>query len=176
MPRLTCRPGLLALALLAACAAPQPIEGFRAQGPIYSNAVLDLARIEGSWAQVATFAGPAQPRCRTGQADITAEAGRLAARMRLCLNGGEVAYAGPLAITGPGRMRPAAAAPSPLDRDWWLLWADADLRTLVLGTPDGSFGMILNRGGRLPPDRLTAARDILAWNGYDVGRLRLLVP
>ena len=76
----------------------------------------------------------------------------------------------PGTATGPGRLTPAKAA-SPLNREWWVLWADVDLRTLVIGTPDGSFGFILNRGGPLPPDRLTAARDILDWNGYDVARL-----
>jgi apolipoprotein D and lipocalin family protein len=51
-----------------------------------------------------------------------------------------------------------------------VLWADADYRTLVIGTPDGSFGFILNRGG-FPADRLKAAREILAWNGYDLTQL-----
>ncbi|PLL10777.1 lipocalin [Tabrizicola sp. TH137] len=167
MPRLI--PALL-LALLAACTQTTRIDGFRSQGPIYSNAVLDLRQITGTWTQAAAFTA-ARATCRPGGAEITATPTGLSIRARLCLNGADLAYAGPLAITGPGRLRPTGKAPRPLDRDWWLLWADADLRTLVLGTPDGSFGFILNRGGPLPPDRLTAARDILDWNGYDITRL-----
>lgn len=159
------------LMLITACAAPSArIDGFRSQGPIYSNAVLDLTTITGTWTQVATFTS-AGSTCRPGGADITRSANGLAISARLCLNGSDLSYRGPLAITGPGRMTPAAKAPKPLDRDWWVLWADVDLRTLVIGTPDGSFGFILNRGGPLPPDRLTAAREILDWNGYDVARL-----
>lgn len=166
----------LLLAGLAACApAPVRIDGFRAQGPIYSNAVLDLADIAGEWSQVAAFASTDAP-CRAGSARIGPGKNGLAIAARLCLGAGVVAYSGPLAITGPGRVRPSGKAPRPLDREWWVLWADIDLRTLVIGTPDGSFGFILNRGGRLPQDRLVAARDILDWNGYAVSDLRLLRP
>lgn len=167
MPRLI--PALL-LALLAACAQTTRIDGFRTQGPIYSNAVLDLRQLQGTWTQAAAFSATAD-RCRPGGAEIAATPAGLTIRARLCLNGTDLAYSGPLAITGPGRLRPMGAAPRPLDRDWWLLWADADLRTLVLGTPDGSFGFLLNRGGPLTSDRLIAARDILSWNGYDTTRL-----
>ena len=164
-------PRLIALLLaLAACApAPSRVEGFRKDAPIYSNAVLDLTTITGKWQQAATFGTP----CRPGGVDIGRGAQGLTIAARLCLNGRERALSSPLAITGPGRLTPAKA-PAPLNREWWLLWADTDLRTLVIGTPDGSFGVVLNRGGPLPPDRLTAARDILDWNGYDTGRLTVL--
>lgn len=159
------------LLLLAACAAPAArIDGFRSQGPIYSNAVLDLTTITGQWTQVAAFAGDGRT-CRPGGAEIARGASGLTVSARLCLNGSDVAYQGPLGMTGPGRLTPTGKAPAPLNREWWVLWADVDLRTLVIGTPDGSFGFILNRGGALPPDRLTAAREILDWNAYDVARL-----
>ncbi|MCZ8335549.1 MAG: lipocalin family protein [Rhodobacteraceae bacterium] len=167
MPRLI---PVLLLALLAACTQTTRIDGFRSQGPIYSNAVLDLRQLQGTWTQAAAFSTN-RATCRPGAAEIAATATGLTIRTRLCLNGADLAYSGPLAITGPGRLRPTGQAPKPLDRDWWLLWADADLRTLVLGTPDGSFGFILNRGGPLSSDRLIAARDILDWNGYDTTRL-----
>lgn len=157
------------LLLLAACAAPPArIDGFRSKGPIYSNAVLDLTTITGEWTQVAAFASDGRS-CRPGGATFTRGADGLSVSARLCLNGTETGYRGPLAITGPGRLTPAAKAP--LNREWWVLWADVDLRTLVIGTPDGSFGFILNRRGPISPDRLAAARDILDWNGYDVTRL-----
>lgn len=158
------------LLLLAACApAPSRIDGFRSKGPIYSNAVLDMTSITGRWQQVAAFSAT-RSTCRPGGADISGGPSGLTLAARLCLNGQQVTASGPLAITGPGRVTPAKAA-SPLNREWWVLWADTDLRTLVIGTPDGSFGFILNRGGALPADRLTAAREILDWNGYDTARL-----
>jgi apolipoprotein D and lipocalin family protein len=55
---------------------------------------------------------------------------------------------------------------------WWVLWADVGYRTLAIGTPSGRFGFILNRGGDLPADRMRAAREVLEWNGYGIGRLR----
>ena len=70
-------------------------------------------------------------------------------------------------MAGPGRFRLSQFA-APL----WVLWADADMRTLVLGTPDGSFAMVLDRAARAAPDRMAAAREVLDWNGYDLTALR----
>jgi apolipoprotein D and lipocalin family protein len=70
-------------------------------------------------------------------------------------------------MVGPGRFRLSQFA-APL----WVLWADADMRTLVLGTPDGSFAMVLDRSARAAPDRLAAAREVLEWNGYNLADLR----
>lgn len=53
----------------------------------------------------------------------------------------------------------------------WVLWVAEDYGTAVLGTPSGSFGRILNRGAQIRPDRLEAAREVLAFNGYDLSRL-----
>lgn len=165
---------LTLILLLAACTPPATrMDGFRKQGPIYSNAVLDLGTLSGSWKQVAAFSAAASPGCDPGGVEIGTGTRGLMLSGRLCLNGANLSYRGPMAVTGPGRLTPAARAPRPLDREWWVLWADADLRTLVIGTADGSFGFILNRGGGLPSDRLIAAHDILDWNGYDVARLAL---
>lgn len=170
------RPMIAALALLAvaACARlPQEQASFRRAGtPIWANAVTDPMTLTGRWTQVASFATRPAVGCRPGGAEFTRTAQGLYATVQLCLNGANAVYRGPLAIPGPGRLRPAGRADAPLDRDWWVLWVDADLRTLVLGTPDGSFGVILNRDARLPEDRRIAARDILRWNGYDLSLLR----
>ncbi|RLJ60525.1 apolipoprotein D and lipocalin family protein [Litoreibacter meonggei] len=58
----------------------------------------------------------------------------------------------------------------------WVIWVDEDHRTAVLGTPSGRFGMIINRTANLRSDRLKAAREILAFNGYDVTKLRKVSP
>jgi apolipoprotein D and lipocalin family protein len=81
-------------------------------------------------------------------------------------------YDGRADISGPGRLRLAGADPAGLGAEWWVLWVDDGYRTLVVGTPSGAFGMILNRTADLPPDRLRAAREVLEWNGYDLGQLR----
>jgi apolipoprotein D and lipocalin family protein len=167
---------IAALLLLLAACTPAPVqrEGFRRDGPIYSNAVLDLSTLSGTWPQVASFAAPGKPACTPGSVTLTPGPSGLTLAARLCLNGEDLALGGPLRITGPGRLTPAKA-PAPLNREWWLLWADGDLRTLVIGTPDGSFGFVLNRGGPIPSDRLNGARDVFTWNGYDLSRF-LLFP
>jgi len=152
---------------LAACAAPAPITGFRDPArQIYSSAVFDPARIAGTWAQVVDFA--ANPGCAAAGVRFAPAGAGMRIDGQLCLAGRPTAVAGPLTPVGPGRFM-LAGVPDPL----WVLWADTDLRTLVIGTPSGRFGLILNRDARLPPDRMIAAREVLAWNGYDLDRLRI---
>lgn len=164
---------ILPLLLLAACSAPPPpAGGFRDQAkPIYSNAVYDPGRIAGDWVQVATFAAEEGPGCAPGRVQVAGTAQALTGAGALCLDGARLAFSGALAPAGPGRIRPASAE-GVLAQDWWLLWVDADYRTLVVGTPSGDFGFILDRGGSLPADRMAAAREVLDWNGYDLGRLK----
>ena len=161
-----------ALLGLAACSNDSPVKrnGFRADVPIYSNAVLDLRQTSGRWTQAAAFTRDPESDCRAGGASLIETKTGLTILARLCLNGKPVDINSPLDMTGPGRLTPKDAPP-PLDRAWWVLWADTDLRTLVIGTPDGSFGFILNRNAPLTPDRLAAAKQVLAFNGYDVSRL-----
>lgn len=73
--------------------------------------------------------------------------------------------AGALIPTGPGRFAVAGM------EDWWVLWVDSDYRTLVIGTPSGRFGFVLDRG-EIAPDRLTAATEIFDFNGYTTTALK----
>jgi apolipoprotein D and lipocalin family protein len=167
MPRLTA----LLVVLLAGCGAPPPAGGrFRAQVPIYSNATLDPARLAGQWHQSAAFAAPGAAPCRAGGASIARD---LSVTAALCLDGQPTRLQGRLRPSGPGRVV-LPGAPAPLDGEWWVLWADVDYRTLAIGTPDGRFGMVLNRGGPVPPDRVAAARELFDFNGYDLSRLVML--
>lgn len=166
---------LIAVFLLLAACAQLPVDTAsfrRAETQIWANAVTDPVQLTGRWTQVATFSTLADPGCGPGGIELSQTTQGLYATAQLCLNGVSTVYRGPLAVTGPGQLRPVEKAQAPLDRPWWVLWVDADLRTLVLGTPDGSFGVILNRDARLPADRRKAARDILRWNGYDLSLLR----
>lgn len=153
----------LILIVLAACTAkPLDTGAFRdPEAPIYSSAVLDGAKLNGHWLQVATFATGGRAACGPGVVDIL----DAQARWNLCLARGQVSGAGPFMAGKPGRFDLAGM---PV---WWVLWADADYRTLVIGTPSGDMGFVLNRDAALPSDRLKAVRDILQFNGYRLENL-----
>jgi apolipoprotein D and lipocalin family protein len=158
---------LIVLLLLAACAAPQKtitMGRYRPpDAPIYSNAVLDVPRLAGKWQQVATFGATGD--CKPGAAEISQRGGGLEISYRLCQSGNDLQGKGAMKLAGPGRFEvPAQPAP------WWVLWADVDYRTLVIGSPDGRVGFILDRGS-IPSDRLKAARELLDFNGYDLRQL-----
>ena len=55
-----------------------------------------------------------------------------------------------LALVGPGRLQPVNLAEAPLDRPWWVLWVDVDVRTLVLGTPAGLMEEVRDQMGDGP--------------------------
>jgi len=159
---------LIAFVLLAACvAAPTTVLVGRyrpADAPIYSSAVLEPVRLVGRWQQVAGFGATG---CPPGVVEITRNGNGLAISYRLCQAGGVAQGKGTMQVDGPGRfVLPGQPGP------WWVLWADADYRTLVIGTPNGRLGFILNRGA-ISADRLVAAREILDWNGYDLRQLRV---
>ncbi len=160
---------LMALLLLAGCVAKAPtsVTGFRDPSKqIYSNAVLENAKLVGQWRQVAEFAVADAPPCRLGGAEITPASNGLDVKANLCLNGVSTPFNGALRPSGPGRFT------APDGEPWWVIWADVGYRTLVVGTPSGRFGFILNRDADLPEDRLRAAREVLEWNGYTLARMR----
>jgi apolipoprotein D and lipocalin family protein len=155
------------LALVAACAPPAATGLRDAAAPIYSATGLDPARLAGAWVQSGDIReDPAD--CGGGQVLFSPAGAGLAVTGTLCLAGRAVALDGTLTPTGPGRLQPEKGA------EWWVLWADADRRTLAIGTPDGSFGIVLDRAGEASADRFAAAREILDFNGYDTGRLTRL--
>ncbi|SIT85042.1 hypothetical protein [Pontibaca methylaminivorans] len=150
---------LLALVALAGCSAPFASRGYRDTGaPIGATSRFDAARFAGTYRVVAEFA---PDNTRALRRTLRFEQG----------DGGLVMRDGlrtvPLAVVGPGRLRPAGAG---TEQDIWVLWGDADDRTAVLGTPSGAFGMIIERGNGAA-DRMQAAREILEWYGYDLAHL-----
>ena len=70
----------------------------------------------------------------------------------------------PLQVVRPNRWRAGEA-------EFWVLWVDDDFRTAVIGSPTGQFGWIMDRPGAASADRTRAAREILDFSGYDLGRL-----
>ncbi|MFA7434507.1 MAG: lipocalin [Gemmobacter sp.] len=149
-------PAALAAALALTACAPHDGPARDTSVPMHSLADYGPARLAGTWHPVAGTAG-----CRAaGPVRFAESGGRLVAEGTLC----GARLRGPVAFTAPGRFSAA-----PISEPLWVLWADADDRTLVLGTPSGRIGAILDRSPRPSPDRMRAAQEILAWNGYTPG-------
>lgn len=147
------------LLLLAACAGAPQATAFRtAEAPIWSAAAFAPAQIAGDWRQVAGFA-TAAGGCQGGGLTFTPVAEGLAVRGTLCLDGRTTAIDSRAWPVGPGRLALAGS------EDWWILWVDSGYRTLAVGTPSGRFGFVLDREVAAP-DRLVAAREVFAFNGY----------
>ena len=153
--------------LLAACGS-----AYRDRGTaITSMAVFDPARYAGLWYEVASFPNPFQRGCTNTRARYgLRDDGRLSVR-NTCLRDGAVAeIEGSATVVGPGRLSVRLDG-VPFAAEYWVLWVDEGYRTAVVGTPSGRAGWILNRDPSIPPDRLQAAREVLAFNGYDLSRL-----
>jgi apolipoprotein D and lipocalin family protein len=157
---------LAAILFLSACGNGQrESAAFRdAEAPIWSSAAFDPAQVTGTWQQVAAFT--ARPgACRGGAVTVAPATGGFAVKGLLCLDG-EARKVDALARpVGPGRLSVEG------QEDWWVLWVDSGYRTLAVGTPSGRFGFVLDRGA-IPRDRLVAAGEIFAFNGYTAGRLQ----
>lgn len=143
---------LLALALvLCGCAAapelpqaPSPLRNPAA--PVASQADVTQGRLGGDW--------------------VVVQGAGLTPGARLRFSDGAMSLDGvnmPLAETGPGRYAVGG-------QTLWIHWLDADNRTAAVGDPGGARVWIMDRTGR-PGERLTAAREILEWYGYDLRRL-----
>lgn len=157
---------LLALPVfLFACVGGGPSTGaFRnTAAPIWSAAALSYDQLAGEWTEVAAFTAD-RVTCSAGTLRLTPTAGGLRVAGSLCLNGTIERPRGLARETGPGRLTLAG-------EEWWVLWVDSGYRTLVIGTPSGRFGMVLDRGA-IAADRLQAAHEVLDFNGYDTSMLQ----
>lgn len=158
----------MALCIACAPAPPAPSASYRAAAvPIYSTAALPIARLVGQWRQVGGFgaAKPCAPAAElTPALTISASPqGAAQAQYDLCLGAQRLQGGGAVASAGAQGRYQIAGLSAPL----WVLWIDEGNRSMALGTPDGTFGMILSKDP-IPADRLRAAREVLAWNGYDL--------
>lgn len=150
----------LILCLVLAACAPQ---GLRDQNvPITSIVAFDPAQFIGRWYVVEAVPGTDYTAFdyKTMGAQLSVDA--------YCSGG---TRRGEVKLSGPGRMSSTLEG---MSEELWVLWVDADYRTAVIGTPSGRIGMILNRGPDIPVDRLRAARDVMDWNGYNIGKLQAL--
>lgn len=172
----------LSALLLAGCSAPLPgepvgslFEAYRDQDvQIASKTLFEPEKYLGTWYEVARFPVPFERGC----AGVTAEYGQgsdgVLTVLNTCRNlDGTVksTIRGSAEVVGPGRLEVSFPTLPFGASDYWILWTDDGYRTAVVGAPDGRSGWILNRDPVIPADRLTAAREILDFNGYDLARL-----
>ncbi|MCF2869952.1 hypothetical protein L0664_02630 [Octadecabacter sp. G9-8] len=80
-----------------------------------------------------------------------------------------------LTPTGPGRWTPVNPPAGWPAQEIWVMWMDFDSRTAAIGTPSGEFGWIMDKNLTGGGDRITAARDIMEWFGYNMDQLNEVV-
>lgn len=164
---------VMLLALLAACAAPKPAHWRDTSQPIASAAMFEPDRFAGQWHVVARYPRAADRACPREIMEYGADT-----MLWRCM----AADGRPLHIwQGPAHpQRLPGRMTTDLDgfgmQDFWVLWADFDYRTAVIGTPGGEAGYILNRDPNIPADRMAAAREMLDFNGYALAGLVTLAP
>jgi len=169
----------MAMALIA-CAPRGPqdplagLPGYRDRTvPIASAALFDPVRFAGTWHEVARFPVPFQSGCSGVTMQFGPGEGGLTVASTCITGQGQTSLTGTAALVGPGRLMVQFPDTPFVAENYWVLWVDESYRTAVIGTPDGRAGWILNRDPAIPQDRLAAAREILDFNGYDLGQLVL---
>lgn len=166
-------------ALLVGCtekpSAPvQSVEVFRdTAAQIASQTDVTAARMTGDWVIRQRFAAPRTPRSGMSLSALPNEALQLSVRGGDCVD--DVCFEDEILIvlekTGPGRWTAQGPQTALPDGELWVMWMEFDSRTAAIGTPSGEFGWIMDKNRTGGGDRITAARDIMDWFGYNVSRL-----
>ncbi|MCV3271220.1 lipocalin family protein [Roseobacter sinensis] len=169
------RSPLIALVCVAVAAcAPAPEPGYRDTAvPISATTRFSPAAFAGEWLVVEAFPTAFFPQCASQHWDAMteAESPRLVVRCD-----GQPAFDVPMTVDPRGVLRLGSSDLDSDSRALWVMWMDEEARTAVIGTPSGEMGWILNRGPDLRADRRAAARQIMAFNGYDVAGLQEVAP
>lgn len=149
---------------LGACALGGP-ETYRDESqPISASSRFDAQAFSGTWLMMATF----EPARR---APIAITYVPEVQNFRVASDEAPQ-IAGLYRAGRPGELVPLTDGRSTLV----VMWVDEDFETAAIGTPSGSFGAVLDRDGTLRDDRARAARDIMAFNGWDVAALKGTTP
>lgn len=172
--------GLL-LMLVVACSPPPPAAPVLTQVEVFRNPSAQIAsqtnvtadRMAGEWYIRQIFASEARPIDGMSLSALPAGALQLSVLGGNCVD--DICFETETLVlyepTGPGRWTPVDP-PAGLPRaELWVMWMDFDDRTAAIGTPSGEFGWIMDKNATGGGDRITAARDIMDWFGYDMARL-----
>ncbi len=155
------------LAALGGCTGAPDSGGRRDQEVRISSAALfDPGRFAGRWHVLESHT----PGCAGAVQDWRATGPAAYALTGVdCTGAAPTTLSGRATVTGPGgRITPDSG----FGRDpVFVLWVDQDYRVAALGTPSGRWGMIVSRSPDGRADLLRAAREVLAFNGYDLTRL-----
>ncbi|MEP2642718.1 lipocalin family protein [Roseobacter sp.] len=152
---------------VASCAPPMGV-GFRDTSvPITATTRFTPDAFAGVWHVVAQYPSGLFPDC-AGQTWFVDP--KTAAFTVAC--DGVPAYSATAQVDPRGVIQLQTPPLGPSTRGLWVMWMDEDAQTAVVGTPSGELGWIINRSAALRSDRFVAAREIMAFNGYDVQNLK----
>lgn len=158
---------LAALITVAGCI-PAPKFEFRDQSVLIGATTrFDAQRFAGNWYVVARFAPEGvKMQQYTHQYSVDPATGDVEMRINNAPQSVQRFHQ-----DGPGVLRPTGQGEALV-----VMWVDEGFRTAVIGTVSGSIGYVLDRKPVPAPDRFDAAREILEFYGWKVGRLTKVTP
>ncbi|MEM1072942.1 MAG: hypothetical protein AAF665_02185 [Pseudomonadota bacterium] len=149
---------LSAVLWLAACA-PQFGQGYRDTSvPLGASARFETKDFVGDWVLVAAFDAP-----RGGQVTFLTEN-----EVLVITSPDLIEIEGRYRVGIPGELLPTSIGQETLV----IMWVDEDAEIAAFGVPSGRLGGVLDRDGRVPPDRAEAVRDILDFYGWRTQELK----
>ncbi|SHL32159.1 apolipoprotein D and lipocalin family protein [Roseovarius litoreus] len=165
---------MLACVMLTACAQPPGNGVYRDTGqPLSVTTRSDASRLAGDWVVRSATPDEAGLTHVTYLGRTGADRGEaFALTRRVCDENARCELRRSTRAAMPLGMNRWRLAGDETPREIWVVWVDEGYRTAAIGTPDGSFGWILDRAATGGADRITAAREILEFNGYSAGALR----
>ncbi|WP_299624091.1 lipocalin family protein [uncultured Tateyamaria sp.] len=163
--------GLLPLVLVA-CTSEPLRETFRdPSASIGITSRFDAARFAGTWHVRGAY--PLDAQLTQVQRFVDGPAWELVART--CEPNGDCEEVGTVwQVDGGSPGAEVLADPwGAADRRAAVLWLDEGFRTAAIGDPSGQFAWVLDRAPRGGADRIKAARQVLAFSGFDLNAMEM---
>jgi apolipoprotein D and lipocalin family protein len=157
--------------LLAACAPDHPSARYLTVGQVAQP--IDVARLQGTWFEVATFPVAYTGDCVGTTVTFTAPSaeGLVGVRHQCQLGGQTYQVNDTLRAKGPGRL--AGNVDTELFTGELVVLGGADGgRTLFLGTQSRITGFVLHRDRNISPETVDRAEEVFRAAGYDVAALQ----